>query len=170
MKKMIKATSYLLLIFTLLPLLNGCNEEDDVMTIFNGKTWKLSRLTIDGSSARFYSGLWNNAKEEEASIIALKQSENFTLKFNCAEVNGEVTGTVDAHGIRANISNATLKIDGKSREMSISGRISNSESDPLAKAFINGVLNIYKYEGDTNTLTLYFKDDNTIKVMGFTSR
>ncbi|WP_195352563.1 DUF4847 family protein [Bacteroides cellulosilyticus] len=170
MKKNIRSISYLLLIFALLFSLSGCNNEDDVMTIFNGKTWKLSRLTTEGSNARFYSGLWNNTKEEEASITALNQSGNFTLRTSCAEVNGEVTGTADIHGIKASISNATLKIDGKSRTISINGKISTTESDPLAKAFINGILNAYKYEGDTNTLTIYFNDGNTTKIMGFTAQ
>ena len=85
MKKNIRSISYLLLIFALLFSLSGCNNEDDVMTIFNGKTWKLSRLTTEGSNARFYSGLWNNTKEEEASITALNQSGNFTLRTSCAD-------------------------------------------------------------------------------------
>jgi hypothetical protein len=28
--------------------------------------------------------------------------------------------------------------------------------------------NVYKYEGDANSLTLYFKDGPTTRVMGFT--
>lgn len=36
------------------PLLSGCDNEDDVIGIFTGKTWKLSRLTNKGSNAQFY--------------------------------------------------------------------------------------------------------------------
>lgn len=39
----------MLLMFSLLPLLSGCDNEDDVIGIFTGKTWKLSRLTNKGS-------------------------------------------------------------------------------------------------------------------------
>ena len=35
----------MLLMLSLLPLLSGCDNEDDVVGIFTGKTWKLSRLT-----------------------------------------------------------------------------------------------------------------------------
>lgn len=44
----------MLLMFSLLPLLSGCDNEDDVIGIFTGKTWKLSRLTNKGSNAQFY--------------------------------------------------------------------------------------------------------------------
>jgi hypothetical protein len=40
----------------------------------------------------------------------------------------------------------------------------------LAKVFINGIQNVFKYEGDIHNITLYFKDGNTTKVMGFTAR
>lgn len=42
----------MLLMFSLLPLLSGCDNEDDVIGIFTGKTWKLSRLTNKGSNAQ----------------------------------------------------------------------------------------------------------------------
>ena len=83
----------MLLMFSLLPLLSGCDNEDDVIGIFTGKTWKLS-------------------------------------------ISVKVTGA--------------------------------AESDALAKAFISGLQNVYKYEGDANSLTLYFKDGPTTRVMGFT--
>lgn len=83
----------MLLMLSLLPLLSGCDNEDDVVGIFTGKTWKLS-------------------------------------------ISVKVTGS--------------------------------AESDALAKAFISGLQNVYKYEGDANSLTLYFKDGPTTRVMGFT--
>lgn len=92
------------------------------------------------------------------------------MNFNCADVNGEVTGTVSAHAVKANISDAILKIDGKEHTISISGKAYGSESDKLAKVFISGLFNVFKYEGDVHNLTLYFKDGNTTKVMGFTAR
>ncbi len=66
------------------------------MEIFNDKTWKLSRITTEKGKEQFYQGLWSNEAEEKASRELLKITENFTLNFNCADVNGEVTGTVSA--------------------------------------------------------------------------
>lgn len=93
MKRLIRNIFCMLLMFSLLPLLSGCDNEDDVIGIFTGKTWKLS-------------------------------------------ISVKVTGA--------------------------------AESDALAKAFISGLQNVYKYEGDANSLTLYFKDGPTTRVMGFT--
>ena len=140
------------------------------MEIFNNKTWKLSRIATEKGKEQFYQGLWNNEAEEKASRELLKTDGNFTLNFNCAEVNGEVTGTVSAHAVKSSIDDATLKIDGKEHTINIGGKVIGTESDKLAKVFINGVLNVFKYEGDIHNLTLYFKDGNTTKVMGFTAR
>lgn len=167
----IKAAGYCLIMLLLLTGLSACNNEDDVMEIFNNKTWKLSRIATEKGKEQFYQGLWNNNKaEEKASRELLKAEGNFTMNFNCIDVNGEVTGTVNAHGVKSGIDDAALKIDGKENTISISGKVSGTESDKLAKVFINGILNVFKYEGDTRNLTLYFKDGNTTKVMGFTAR
>lgn len=156
-----------LLTGAMLCTLSACNNEDDVMEIFNDKTWKLARLTNEGGKEQFYSGLWTNTTDEENSRSALQQEGNFTLSFNLAGMN-DAQGTIEAHGIRANINNASVIVNGEDQTMSISGRISGTETDPLAKAFLNGLLNVFKYEGDNRSITLYFKDGTTTKVMGFT--
>lgn len=161
----------MLLMFSLLPLLSGCDNEDDVIGIFTGKTWKLSRLTNKGSNAQFYPNLWNNNEEEmKKSLDKLyNQKSTFTLNFEGTELDGELMGTtVNGQGINSSV-NATWKADGASGSLSISVKVTGAaESDALAKAFISGLQNVYKYEGDANSLTLYFKDGPTTRVMGFT--
>ena len=147
----------MLLMFSLLPLLSGCDNEDDVIGIFTGKTWKLSRLTNKGSNAQFYPNLWNNNEEEmKKSLDKLyNQKSTFTLNFEGTELDGELMGTtVNGQGINSSVNG--VKVTGA------------AESDALAKAFISGLQNVYKYEGDANSLTLYFKDGPTTRVMGFT--
>ena len=85
-------------------------------------------------------------------------------------MNGEITGTAKAHGIRANIEDASVKVDGKTRSLTLNGKVTGAETDKLAKAFMAGLLKVFKYEGDSKSLTLYFKDENTTKVMGFTAQ
>ena len=135
--------------------LGACNNEDDVMEIFNNKTWKLVRIATEKGKEQFYQGLWSNESKEE---------------IDRAEVNGEVTGTVNVHAVNSSINDAVLKIDGKEHTISIKGKVIGTESDKLAKVFINGIQNVFKYEGDIHNITLYFKDGNTTKVMGFTAR
>ena len=56
MKRLIRNIFCMLLMFSLLPLLSGCDNEDDVIGIFTGKPWKLSRLANKDSNRQFYSG------------------------------------------------------------------------------------------------------------------
>ena len=172
MKKIIymKSIGCCLLMLAVLLTFSTCNDEDDVAEIFNGKTWKLARLTTENGKEQFYNGLWSSDKEKENSLEALKQQGNFTLSFDIVEVNGEITGTAKAHGIRANIEDASVKVDGKTRSLTLNGKVTGAETDKLAKAFMAGLLKVFKYEGDSKSLTLYFKDENTTKVMGFTAQ
>lgn len=97
------------------------------------------------------------------------QKSTFTLNFEGTELDGELMGTtVNGQGINSSV-NGTWKADGASGSLSISVKVTGvAESDALAKAFISGLQNVYKYEGDANSLTLYFKDGPTTRVMGFT--
>ena len=63
----------MLLVLSLLPLLSSCDNEDDVIGIFTGKTWKLSRLTNKDSNRQFYSGLWQDEKAERKAEKHLRQ-------------------------------------------------------------------------------------------------
>lgn len=169
MKRFIRNTSYLLLMLVLLPLLSGCNNEDDVIEILTGKTWKLSRLTNKDSNAQFYPSLWNNDNKamEESLKKLYDREETFTLTFEGTELDGELMGThITGQGINSSVS-GTWKADSKSQSLSFNVKISGSENDALAKAFVNGLQNVYKYEGDVNSLTLYFNDGQTTRIMGF---
>lgn len=169
MINLIKQTYRLLLVLLLLPLLSGCNNEDDVAEIFTGKTWKLSRLTNKGSSAPFYPGIWNNDKDMEESLNKLnRETAYFTLEFEGEELDGELMGAkISGRGVNASIS-GTWNADGKSKELTFNLKVIGTENDALGKAFINGLQNVYKYEGDVNSLTLYFKDGGATRVIGLT--
>lgn len=166
-KRTIRTIGCSLLVFAMLFTFGACNDEDNVMEIFNGKTWKLTRLTTEGSKRQFYESLWVSEKEEEASREALRNKDYFTLNFNLAQVNQETTGTAEARGIGANINDASVTVNGKTHALGISGKMNGSETDKLAKVFINGLLTVFKYEGDSKSLTIYFKDGNATKIMGF---
>ncbi|WP_418696903.1 DUF4847 family protein [Bacteroides sp.] len=171
MKRIIKNISCLLFVLSLLPVLSGCDNEDDLIEIFAGKTWKLSRLTTKDSSQRFLPNLWNNEKDYNSSMDALNKENTFTLNFEGSELDGELMGTTfTARGINATVT-GTWKADGKDHTFSLYiEHTTGSESDALAKAFIAGLQNIYKYEGDASSLTLFYKDGQKTNVMGFSHR
>lgn len=158
-------------LFTLLAVvltLTACNNKDDVMEIFTGKTWKLTRLTTEGSSNRFLSGLWDNENSYNNSIEKLNSSDNYILNFYGDNQSAElIEPKFNANGINAKITNGTWKADGISKELVLSGKVTGAETDPLAKEFMKALLLIYKYEGDNRTLTLYYKDGKINKIMGF---
>lgn len=168
MKKILRNISYLLLALLMLPALSGCDTEDDLIEIFTGKTWKMSRLTMKGSNAPFLPNLWDSQDSMDASLDKLKAEGNFTLIFEGSEVDGQLLGTrFSAYGVNATLT-GTWNADGDSHALTFSvAGPSRSESDPLAKAFINGLKNVYKYEGDASSLTLYFKDGDMTRVIGF---
>lgn len=169
MKKILRNISYLLLMLAMLPALSGCDTEDDLIEIFTGKTWKMSRLTMKGSNARFLPNLWDSQDSMDKSLRHLEDSGKFTLDFEGSEVDGQLLGTrFTAYGVNATLT-GTWNADGDSHSLTFNvEKSSGSESDPLAKAFINGLKNVYKYEGDASSLTLYFKDGDVTKVIGFT--
>ena len=151
--------------------LTACNNEDDVMEIFTGKTWKLTRLTTEGSSIRFLAGLWDNENSYNNSMERLNSAGNYILNFYGDTQSSElIEPTFNANGISARITNGTWKADGISKDLTLNGNITGSESDPLAKEFMKGLLLVYKYEGDNRTLTLYYKDGQINKIMGFTAQ
>ncbi|MCD8091674.1 MAG: DUF4847 domain-containing protein [Bacteroides sp.] len=171
MKRIIRNISCLLLVLSLLPVLSGCDNEDDLIELFAGKTWKLSRLTTKGSNQRFLPNLWNNEKDYDSSMNALNNENTFTLNFEGSELNGELMGTTfTARGISATVT-GTWKADGKKHTISLYiDHTTGSESDPLAKAFIAGLQKIYKYEGDASSLSLFYDDGQKTNVMGFSHR
>ena len=167
MKQLTRLMGRLLLLCALLPLCGSCTTEDDVVEIFTGKTWKLTRLTNKNSSARFLSTLWSDEQTYNKSITLLDQEGNYTLVFEGLELNGEVIdATFSAKAINSRLS-GSWDVDGGSKALSLSGKVTGSDSDPLAKAFINGLQKVFKYEGDTNSLTLYYQDGQVTRVMGF---
>lgn len=158
------------LLVTILTL-TACNNEDDVMEIFTGKTWKLTRLTTEGSSTPFLAGLWDNENSYKSSIKLLSNPSNYILNFYGDSQSTEfIEPAFNADGINAKITNGTWQADGVSKDLTLSGNVTGTESDPLAKEFMKGLLLVYKYEGDNRTLTLYYKDGQINKIMGFTAQ
>ena len=170
-KGYIKTLCCILLLACSLPLLNGCNDEDDLTKMLTGKTWKLTRLTIKGSSEPFDSNIWNNDTDRKNSLKALGVESNFTLVFTGVEVNKETLGSYfDSKGINS-FMKGDWNGDGKSNRLTFSNiKVTGSEDDPLAREFNNGLQRVIKYEGDTRNITLYYKDGQVTRIMGFVAK
>lgn len=156
---------YIIALTLILPTLSSCNNEDDVIDIFTGRTWKLSRFTIAGSTAPFPPDFWQNEASYNTSMTAFREPNNFIITFSSKEENGYNQKEISAQGIKATL-NGSWNADGKTNTFSIKVKQTSTESDPLAKAFIAGLQTTYKYEGDSQSLILYFKYNNKDMIMG----
>ncbi len=159
----------LLLMLALIPVFGGCNTEDDLVRIFTGKTWKMSRITLEGKGGEQFGAIvWDSETAFNQSIGLLKAENNFTVIFEGNEVNGELIGNnLIVNGVKVKNATGTWTADGKTNEISLKLNISASETDPLAKEFIKGMQNVFKYEGDENQITLYYKEGQTTRLIGF---
>lgn len=166
MKTVIRNISYLLLSICMIGIFSGCNNEDDVINIFVGKTWKLSFIAIEGSYQQF--DFWNgNSDAREKSMKLLAGKGNFILNFEGADINGTTGGSFNAKVTAASIE-GLWNANGKNQALSLSNvKVTGSESDVFGKAFIKGIQEAFKYEGDINNLFIYYKDGATVKRLGF---
>lgn len=147
-------------------LLAGCNNEDDVLEIFTGKTWKLTYISSENSYTQY--NFWSSDQESEQSFSALAQSGTFTVTFEGADLNGTIGGSFNAKAITATI-NGQWSANGESHKMQTTDTtVSYSEKDKLALAFITGLQNATRYEGDSSNLYIYYEDqDGSTKRLNF---
>ena len=129
----------------------------------------MSRITIEGKeNEQFGAIVWDSEAAYNQSIELLKAESNFTVVFEGIEVNGELSGNnVTVNGVKVKNATGTWTADGKNGNISLNLKISASETDPLAKEFIKGMQNVFKYEGDENQITLYYKEGQTTCLIGF---
>lgn len=155
-----------LLMLILLPLLGGCDEEDDVMEIFTGKTWKLTYIALEGQHQMF--NFWNNdTNAAKRSMQLLEQESSFTVEFNGSELTEYVGGDFEALAVNCSLK-GNWAANGASRELRlIDIRTSGNDTDVLARAFRTGLTNAIRYSGDSQNLYIYYEDGQTTKYMAF---
>lgn len=163
--KMKKKLTYLLLLL-LLPLLGGCDTEDNVLEIFTGKTWKLTYIALEGQHQMF--DFWNEDTDAaRRSLQLLEQGSTFIIEFNGSETADYVGGDFEAQAVNRSIT-GNWAANGASRELRLNNlRTSGNDSDILAQAFLTGLQNAVRYSGDSQYLYIYYEDGQTTKCMAF---
>ena len=164
MKLKKKLTDLVLLL--LLPLLGGCDTEDNVLEIFTGKTWKLTYIALEGQHQMF--DFWNEDTDAaRRSLQLLEQGSTFIIEFNGSETADYVGGDFEAQAVNRSIT-GNWAANGASRELSLNNlRTSGNDSDILAQAFLTGLQNAVRYSGDSQYLYIYYEDGQTTKCMAF---
>lgn len=161
MKRLIRNSLFLLSLgscFLLAMMLSGCNEKDDVVSIFTDKTWKLTYIGVKGTYGKMFD-FWNgDTAANENSIRKLQNNkEYFTVSFNGSEANGVISGAFSGQATSAEIS-GSWSADGSKRTFSTGNIRAGNDQDVLGRAFINGLRNAQSYSGDTENLYIYYKD------------
>jgi hypothetical protein len=140
----------------------SCGTTDDVVGIFTGKTWKLTVITAEDSDKQY--PFWDGGVSGpafEKSMDLLAKAGNFTITFTGAALEEGITsGAFSGRGVATSFS-GKWRVDDASRtlQMGVDPPV-GTESDVFAKAFITGLLNAKRYEGDFNNLYIYYKEEN----------
>ena len=84
-------------------LLGGCNDEDDVLEIFTGKTWKLSYISAEGNHK--WIDLWGDSDTAYKNSMKLLETEGtFTLGFAGSDATeAGAGGTLTGQGVNVKI-------------------------------------------------------------------
>lgn len=151
---------YILPLLLLLPVFSACNQSDDVIEIFTGKTWKLTNIFDSKGHVcidEYFLTVSPDVKQE--SFKKWNQKGNLTINFTGVEVDDGITGTYNGRAINSTIS-GNWQADGKNNSFFTSGQAEpGSGEDILGKVYIKALINAYKYQGDTaGNLTIYFED------------
>lgn len=158
---------YTLLLILLIPVMSACNQSDDVVDIFTGKTYKLTNFFHSNGKQSLEDYLVGmNATQREECLKRWANKDNYTIKFTGAEIEGDVIGEYGGRAGNSTIS-GKWRANGDNNSFSTSNQADpGSNEDVLGRAFVNALKNAYKYEGDTaGNLTIYFKENNTDKYL-----
>ena len=155
----------LFILLCILPMLCGCNESDDVVRIFTGKTWKLTDV-LDGGTypiignsydASSNPGYWSSNEAKEASIKLLEAENNFTITFTGVLTNKTISGGISGRAASTSFT-GSWSADAENNYFTAKPS-STSDNDALGRAFLNGLNNATSYKGDENNLYIYFEEE-----------
>ncbi|WP_321332831.1 DUF4847 family protein [uncultured Bacteroides sp.] len=162
---------HLLFLIFMLPVFSGCNDTDDVVRIFTGKTWKLTGIYLT-SNDKECEDYWTNSSGEynenayKASQELRAAAGNCVVTFSGVLTGNTISGNFSGKCISTSL-NGTWRADGESRSFNASTTNPGSESDVLGKAYIDAWGTAQSYSGDQNNLYIYFKDGQTKKYLLF---
>lgn len=158
MKKRKFSNIFLLLLIGLTIALTGCNDEDDIKTIFVGQTWYLgdfyhtSNWKDDNNQKPVYYG-----NEEAMKIIFGNGKDRLYISFQ--------EETFTAKGI-GNSFSGTWNADGKNNQISFHITNGNSSSGSglekeISQKFYDYINNAEFYRGNTIWIKFFPKDKKT---------
>lgn len=164
--KKIKIYIQLLLVALLTPALSACEQEDDVVDIFTGKTWYMTYIAVEGQNKMY--DFWQGNEDARIQSFKTITGDNYTLTFDGADLGNSIGGgTFSGRATSASIS-GKWNANGENRELQLTIDKAGTDTDKyLGKAFIDGLKSAFKYGGDNKNLYIYYKEGQTVKFISF---
>lgn len=141
-------------LLTLLPLFCGCNDTDDVTSIFTGKTWELTFITENGKHWYPFPDITDSNAYEAYDFIT--GDKRFTITFTGVEKENVIDGEFTASGSailsgtwRANAKKNTFVCHIKEQ------RVIDADDKIMAK-IIDGLSRAVSYKGDNDNLFIHY--------------
>lgn len=142
----LKSILYLLL---LLPLLSGCNNEDDLEAILQSGTWNVANL--------FTTTNWNDNNKYTPIYTEGSDIEAFNKMAIIFQADGTLTGTLS----NSASFQGTWRADGGDRTMLINiSRTTGNVNERLNKAVLDHLKEVRYYKGDSGMLQLATEGKN----------
>lgn len=151
----------LLLVALFVPVLSACEQEDDVIDIFTGKTWYMTYIAVEGQNKMY--DFWQGDQDAREKSFKTIAGDNYTLVFEGAEVNGTAGGTFTGKATSASV-NGDWNANGDNRELKITIK-SGGGTD--TDKYLGKAKSAFKYGGDNKNLYIYYKEGQTVKFISF---
>lgn len=164
--KKIKIYTQLLLVALLTPVLSACDQEDDVVDIFTGKTWYMTYIAVEGQNKMY--DFWQG--NEEARIQSFKTivGDNYTLTFDGADLGNSIGGGTFSGKVTSINVSGSWNANGENRTLVLETKNTGTDADKyLGKEFVEGLKNAVRYGGDNKNLYIYYNEGATTKFISF---
>ena len=150
---------HILCLLFALPLMTGCNNEDDINEIFISGTWNVGNFYIGGN--------WSKYDNDGARPKYTKEEDIKTL--NALTVNFLEDGTLQGQ-IATGTFSGKWSANGDGRTVSITNLKTNGTPSGKSKEFIEALKNAAYYKGDSKYLKLAPQDKKTYVQFGHYSK
>lgn len=140
-----KQIFYSLIIMTLtLTLCVSCSQEDDLNTLFVGKTWYITDVRLNGS-----------IKGEDLKPVYESGSSAYYIKFTANQFQGTLSNGTSISG--------TWGADGKDKTINMRVITSTGKQTQFDTNLLSIIKNLRNYDGDANIMFLKQDNANYIK-------
>ncbi len=148
----------ILMLLMLLPIVSGCNDTDDVQSIFTGRSWKLTYITPKNKQAWYkFTDVTDELYKQYDPVTG---SKSFVISFDGTASDGVISGNMSGTG--STTLGGTWSANGKTNAFS-ANVTKSAAGDALGRKIVEGLKNATSYTGDNNNLFIYFEYKSSVQ-------